>query len=116
VSDLRALQGKVTAIEEVTSAARSHWAIKLNVISDTLLRGVWLRKIVLDTDTFFIEGSAISTQRNEMANVHDFTSQLKESEGFLQGFDNFELGSIQRRKIGKTELADFLFTADLEIK
>ncbi|MFT5386991.1 MAG: Tfp pilus assembly protein PilN [Candidatus Omnitrophota bacterium] len=89
----------------------SSWAEKLNVLSDSLPEGIWLRKINLTQKMIFVEGSAVSRQHQEMISVHEFTASLKKNKSFLLGFENMELGSIQRRKINTVEIADFLIKA-----
>lgn len=113
IKEMRELEVKQKAVEKITLSDRILWAPKLNIISDKMDRGVWLTRIRLKDGTFFIEGSAISKQGDEMINVHTFTASLKNETDFLDKFGNLELGSIQRRYISKTEVADFLITANL---
>ena len=113
IKELRELQVKQKAIQKITMEDRTLWAPKLNIISDKMDRGVWLTRMRLTDGVFFIEGSAISKQGDEMINVHTFTGSLKNETAFLEKFSDLELGSIQRRYISKTEVADFLITATL---
>lgn len=114
LSELRFLQNQYKAIDGITIGREVVWSQKLNIISDSLPRGAWLRKIVLSGDIFYIEGSAISKQGDEMITVHKFTSNLKDDDVFLNRLTEFELGSIQRRKIKKIDIADFLITTKLK--
>jgi len=114
ISQLRDFQKKQNAIESLTKKSEVSWSEKINIISDSIPRGVWLKRISLTEDILFIEGSAISRQNNEMINVHAFTSNLKKSSRFLMQFDDLELGSIQRRKIHRIEIADFLISSKLK--
>ena len=114
LSELRFLQNQYKAISGITIGSDVIWSHKLNIISDSLPRGAWLRKIVLSGDVFYIEGSAISKQCDEMIMVHRFTSNLKNEKNFLKKLTAFELGSIQRRKIKKIDIADFLITTKLK--
>ena len=113
IQEMRDLQARHKAIEKITTDDRIIWSQKLNVLSDSVARGVWLNRVRLKDGVFFIEGSAISKQNDEMINVHSFTSSLKDEKLFLDKFVDLELGSIQRRYISKTEVADFLITAEL---
>ncbi|HLF17453.1 MAG TPA: hypothetical protein VI749_00965 [Candidatus Omnitrophota bacterium] len=113
LQEMRELQAKHKAIEKITTDDRISWSQKMNILSDGIVRGVWLTRVRLKEGVFFIEGSAISKQNDEMINVHSFTSNLKNEKSFLEKFSDLELGSIQRRNIGKTEIADFLITAEL---
>lgn len=114
VSQLKALREKSTALENLTAKHNISWAQKLNILSDSLPRGVWLKKLALNENAFFIEGSAISRQKNEMINVHSLAANLKADEQFLVGLKEIELGSIQSRNIQTVEVADFLITAELK--
>jgi len=113
LKEIRELQGKQKAIEKITMEDRVLWAPKLNVISDKIDRGIWLTRIRLKDGIFFIEGSALSKGGDEMINVHTFTSDIKNEPLFVEKVSDLELGSIQRRYINKTEVADFLITAKL---
>lgn len=114
LNQLRTLQGTQKALLSILPEQKVLWAQKLNILSDSLPRGVWLRKVHLDEDVFFIEGSAISTDNESIINVHQFTSNLKVQKEFLEHFDDLELGSIQRRKIKQIEIADFMITAKIK--
>lgn len=114
VNELRSLQGKQKAAENVVSGEKISWSQKLNILSDNLPRGVWLKRIRLEAEGLSIEGSAISEGGEEMINVHRFTAGLKGQKEFLEHFTDLELGSIQRRKIKHIEVADFVITARLK--
>lgn len=114
VNELRTLQGTQKALQEILPERKISWAQKLNILSDSIPRGVWLRRVSLDTETLFIEGSAISTDNEAIINVHQFTSALKNQKEFLEHFKDLELGSIQRRKIKQVDIADFMITAEMK--
>jgi Tfp pilus assembly protein PilN len=113
LNQLRELQANIKTINEATKKDGLEWAEKLNIISDSLPKGVWLSKLSLKDDVLFIEGSAVSKQQREMINVHLFDSNLKSNKNFLEHFKDFEPGSIQRRKVQNMEMADFLITIKL---
>lgn len=114
ITELRELQNKLKSIEKITTNQQSVWSKNLNVLSDSLPRGVWFRKIALGDGMFFIEGSAISRQKDEMINVHGFIANLKAHENFQKNFEEIELGSIQRRKLNNMDMADFLINIKLK--
>ena len=114
INEMRAVQGKYKAIEEIVTKGGVSWAQKLNLLSDNLPRGMWFNKLVLDDDMLLVEGSAISRDTNEIINVHRLTVALKENEEFMRDFVDLELGSIQRRKIKNVEIADFVITMRLK--
>ena len=114
ISEMRIFQGKYRAIENIAENGNLSWAQKLNILSDSLPRGVWLKKVALEDDMFFIEGSAVSKAGTEIISIHHLTSNLKKNDHFTQHFTDIELGSIQRRKINNVEIADFIITMKLQ--
>ncbi|MCA9401761.1 MAG: PilN domain-containing protein, partial [Candidatus Omnitrophica bacterium] len=114
IQEMRNLQNNFKAIDEIITENNTSWAYQLNVISDSIPKGVWLKKLSLSGGVLYMDGSAISKQQKEMIAVHSFTSNLKKNEYFMEQFKNLEQGAIQRRKVNTTEIADFLITAELE--
>ena len=114
LNELRGLQNKQQTIEGIIAKDNRLWARKLNTISDTLPREVWLKKIALTEEMLFIEGSAISKQRKEMGNVHNFVNNLKADENFLTDLSDFGLGSIKNSQINKVEVSDFVISAKIK--
>lgn len=114
INELRALQSTQKAVEDILPGRKICWAQKLNILSDSIPRGVWLKRVHLEGDVLLIEGSAISTDNEAMINVHQFTSTLKSQREFLEHFNDLELGSIQRRKIKQMDIADFMITVRLK--
>ena len=112
-NELKTVQNKLKSIEEIIGNAHVLWSQKLNILSDDLPRGVWLRKLSANEKMFSVEGSALSKQNEEMINVHTFTTSLKEDKEFMKNFSDLELGSISRRQIDKVDIADFVLTARL---
>ncbi len=112
-TEMRGLQDQLATLDEVTGKSNILWSRKLNILSDTLPRGVWFKKMGFNGDIFSVEGSAISRQGEEMISVHNFTSALKKNKDFLDNFADLKLGSIQTRKLDKIEIADFLITTNL---
>ena len=114
IKNMRNLKSKKNDIEELTKGKDVSWSQKLNILSDILPQGVWLKKINLGKEMFFIQGSAISRQSKEMINVHSFTASLKRKKEFFSSLGELELGSIQRRKIEKVEVADFVIKVEVK--
>ena len=114
VSELREFQGKYKALENVTTQGEFSWAQKLNMLSSLLPRGMWFKKIAVDNDILFIEGSTIPQEANEIVSVSRLISSLQANEEFMKDFSDLELGSIQRRRIKNVEIADFVITMKLK--
>lgn len=112
--ELRILQAKKSAIEKMTSVPKILWSPKLNDISDSMPRGVWLDKIFLEQGLFTIHGSAVSRGSDEMMGVIELVSKLKGKKEFIKHLKIMEIGPIQRRKIESVEIADFSIVAKFQ--
>lgn len=115
LGNMRKLNGKYTALAEITGGETIYWSPKLNAISNHVPRGVWLSKIALTEEMFFIEGSAIARQQNEMISVHRFMSNLKKEKMFIEQLTELGLESIQGRAQDKIDVADFLIKSKLKL-
>mgnify|MGYP001589458327 CR=1 FL=1 len=113
IKDVREAQGRVKNFEEVFGGKKVAWAPKLNEISESLPRGVWLTKVALEDNTLVIQGSSVSKLRTEMSDVHSFTANLKSSKKFMTDFSNIEVGLIKTRTIESLPVAEFTIKADL---
>ncbi len=114
VGELRALQTQVDSIQKITNRKEVLWSQKLNIISDVLPRGVWLKKIALTEEMLFIEGSAIIQKNNQTINIHAFATSLKKDKNFMTQLGDLEVGSIQSRKIQQLDVDDFVFKAKIK--
>ena len=114
LQELRSLQAQHEDVKTMIETGNIVWSQKLNILSDSLPKGVWLRSIVLKEKMFYIDGSAISRQDNEMIGVHNFVSILKASPDFLSNLSDLELGSIQSRDVKNIEVADFIIKSELK--
>jgi Tfp pilus assembly protein PilN len=110
LGELRDYQAKIKTVKDMTKSENISWAEKMNILSDSLPKGVWLKKITLSDGVLFIEGSAISKEQKEMINVHTLANNLKTNKRFLDQLNDLELGSIQRQHIQTLEIADFLIS------
>ncbi|MFH1360301.1 MAG: PilN domain-containing protein [Candidatus Omnitrophota bacterium] len=111
---LQTIRNKINAVEKVTTENRISWAQKLNDISDSLPKGVWLNKLSLDRNFLLIDGSAVSKEGIEMQSPQTFILNLKNRQSFVKGVENIDIGSIQRRQIKSVQIADFLITVKLQ--
>jgi hypothetical protein len=114
IKEMNALKDKNTAIEGISGNNNILWSKKLNHISDNMSQGVWVTKITYSDDIVYIGGSAIARQKNELLNAHSLVSNLKADKEFLRHFAEVEMGSVQRRMLGKNKIADFLITIKIE--
>ena len=113
-SELRDMHKKMTTITGIASAKTGQWSRKLNILSDTLPKGVWLKKISLDNKSLTLEGGVFSKAGSEIVIVGDFVADLKKDPAFADDFSSIEVQSIQRGRQGPTEVAEFIVTAKLK--
>ncbi len=114
INELRTLQAKGKSIEQLKIGQDVLWSRKFNQISDSIARGVWIKKILLKENAMLIEGSAISQDKDGMISVHGFASTLKNQKDFLNDFASFEVDSIQRHRVNNVEISDFWIKAKLK--
>ena len=67
VGRLDVLRQKLDLIEGITSGKRVLWAQKLNIVSDLILPGVWLERMILAPGFFSLEGKSVS---NKIGRAH----------------------------------------------
>lgn len=96
------------------AAGRINWAEKLNMISLGLTSGVWLNELSLSGNKFFLSGSALSLQKQEMSLINKLLTNLKNNPDFFRGFNSLDLDSVQKRTVGGYEIADFTFRGSLK--
>jgi hypothetical protein len=113
-SESKELKDQFILISGMTTQKTVVWSPKFNVISDSVSKGLWLRRMVLDKDGLTMEGSVVSKSQNEVANVGLFLSTLKQNDLFMKDFSSLEVNSIQRGKNNSIEVTDFTAIAKLK--
>ena len=73
LGQIRTLQKRINEIDKITSSPFV-WSAKLNALSDSVPRGIWLNKLEYVSDQLIINGSAVSKRKDEMIIVEDFSS------------------------------------------
>lgn len=112
--NLQEVQKEVKSIKDITEGQSSSWSQKLNTLSDSLPKGVWLRKITLTDKQLFIEGSTVSQGQSEIINVGNFVSNMKKDADFMKDFESIEVDYIQSRKSEGLQVSDFTILAKLK--
>jgi Tfp pilus assembly protein PilN len=107
---------RVNSIAKLTKKGRISWAKKLNILSDVMPQGVWLRRIEFTGSELIIEGSSVSLKGEEVILVNKFSSALKNDKDFYFDFKDMELDSIKQRQIKNMEVADFILDTKLKEK
>lgn len=105
------LRKKLATISDLTTKKAMLWSQKLNILSDSLPKGIWLNKISWTNNALTIEGNAYSKLHDEITIVGNFVSNLKRDANFSKDFLSIELNSVNRIKKGATEIAEFKITA-----
>lgn len=101
------LKTRASIINELTKR-RFLWAQKLNELSDLTLPCLWFTRIYTDGSSgLVIEGSVVSANEEEMANVGKFIKAIKEDDEFFKYFKNIKLETVQRKTKYTTDVVDF---------
>ena len=111
--DQKWISDKTKAVNRLTKEGRISWAKKLNMISDELPQGVWLRNVDFSGVDLIVEGSSVSTKGEEVVLIYKFTTALKNNSDFYSDFKDLEVGSITSRQIKSIEISDFILSAKL---
>lgn len=110
------------------------WAKKMNMLSDLIIPGIWLRQLSLEKKAadqvqaaaspqgnkfLKIEATAVSVDHDEMGTIGNFVRNLKLDKEFFQDFKGIELEGVLRRQIAMVEVMDFtlicLFKQEVEL-
>lgn len=114
---------------------RAQWAPRLNLLSDTLVPGVWFTRLTLaPVDAklsakvspktkgprpepsppagrrleLLVAGTALIPQGGEPSPLAALLRSLKQHPEFTRWFDAVELKSVERRKVGPLDVSDFV--------
>ncbi len=110
-------KNRINVLMGLTVKKSLPWSPKFNAISDALPRGLWIRRMVYDRNGLSMDGSVVSKSQNEINNVGQFLSGLKQNKDFMGGFASLEVNSIQRGKSNAVEVTDFnVMAKSVEIK
>jgi Tfp pilus assembly protein PilN len=93
---------------------RIGWAEKLNKLSLYLPKGIWFNSITLSSKELIIQASAFSLQKEEMNLINAFIENLKKDAVFSNDFKSMELGAVQKRLAGSSEVTDFVLVFALK--
>ncbi len=115
-SEQKEIAEKIKSIDKLTKKGRISWAKKLNIISDVLPQGVWIRLINFTGKELTIEGSSVSLKGEDVVLVNKFAFALKNNVDFSSDLRDLEVSSIKRRQIKNMEVADFILMAIVKEK
>lgn len=84
---------------------------ELNIISDSLSKGVWLTELSLSRENIDIKGSCVSASAQELSQIGKFLAALKSHKKMTDYFPYLELVYVQRSKISAIEIIDFVISS-----
>ncbi len=124
-SEIAAMRSELKRIKSLTEK-KLFWSSLLNALSDSMTKGVWLRKLSVTEElrkatppagkgsrsskmvrTLSLEGSIISPGQ-ETAYIGKFIKELKSHPVFNELFDQIELSNIHQKKIKEFDVYDFV--------
>ena len=99
------------------------WAKKMNMLSDLIIPGIWLRQLSLEKEaadqtqtavglshgnrSMKLAATAVSVDHDEMGTIGNFVRNLKLNKEFFEDFKGIELEGVLRRQIATVEVMDF---------
>lgn len=110
IDQIREENAKHKALEKLFSnmySSRLDIAPELNALSDHLPQGLWLDEVFFSERVWEIKGKCFSASSSEMTQIGQFLNTLKSDKDSARAFSSLELGSVQRKKLGSTEIAEW---------
>lgn len=107
---------KQMSIAQRMANDRILWSPKLHILSKYLPVGIWFREVEISQDNFTLHGSVISIDREEISLIRQFVDNLVNDNEFMKDFQDFELRSVQKRKIVYHDVSDFILVGTLRQK
>jgi len=108
------LRSKVSSITKGTASKYVGWSKRLNVLSDSVVKGMWFKKITIDSKSMVIEGYAVSKMQSDMTTVNTFVSILRKDNSFMADFSVIEVNNVVKEKRGIVDISKFNITAKMK--
>lgn len=119
VDEMKREVQKYKALQDLFSRAgaqRARAAAALNLISDVLPEGVWLTGLSLSAQAGELSGACVSAEGGEITQVGKLLNALKQEPELKTVFPELELSSVKRRKLGPSEIVEFVMSANKQAK
>lgn len=119
VDEMKSEVQKYKAFQDLFSRAgaqRARAAAALNLISDVLPEGVWLTGLSLSAQAGELSGACVSAEGGEITQVGKLLNALKQEPELKAVFPELELSSVKRRKLGPSEIVEFVMSANKQAK
>ncbi len=90
---------------------RSHWASRLNALSDLIPAGMWLTELTLDPQSkLVLQGVAISQGGEGMTLIRRYVQDLKADPRLAGALRDIQIETVQNVQEGQIELMKFTLT------
>lgn len=119
VDEMKSEVQKYKALQDLFSRAgaqRARAVAALNLISDALPEGVWLTGLSLSAQVGELSGACVSAEGGEITQVGKLLNALKQEPELKTAFPELELSSVKRRKLGPSEIVEFVMSANKQAK
>lgn len=119
VDEMKSEVQKYKALQDLFSQAgaqRLRSAQVLNLISDAMPQGTWLTELSLFAEVSELSGACVSAEGLEIVQVGKLLNALKQEPELRRVFPELELASVKRRKVGPTEVVEFVMSAKKQAK
>lgn len=119
VDEMKSEVQKYNALQDLFSKAaaqRARAAAALNLISDVIPEGVWLTGLSLSAQAGELSGACVSAEGGEITQVGKLLNALKQEPELKAVFPELELSSVKRRKLGPSEIVEFVMSANKQAK
>lgn len=120
---LEAAQRRAAALQAL-KGPQARWAPRLNVLSDSLVAGLWFTGVqygmppegsegqppdpsLPTTPRLWVTGSAIVLAEGEDAPVKRLLQRVQSHPEFAQWFHSIELKGVEHRRLGQESISDF---------
>lgn len=107
---------KLSGIREELTRGRFNVSLKMNIISNAITRGVWLKELTMSKDRLMIKGSCVYSSSGEFPQINQFFNSLKDDKRITDSFKQLQLASVQRSMFQGVEVVDFTVSAQVQKK
>lgn len=109
--DLRNMLGNIT---KGMLSKHVGWSRRLNVLSDSVVKGMWFKRLTFDGKSLLIEGYAVSKMQSDMTTVNTFLSNLRKDGGFMADVSAIDVNNVVKEKRGLVDVSKYSVTAKMK--
>ncbi len=112
-SEMMEIKKKMNSMGSAVSKSKDY-SRKLNTISDSLVKGMWLRRLTVDATALTLEGTVFTRSQTDMVTISTFVGNLKKDAVFMEDFSAIEINSVQKEKKGNLDVSNFTIVGKLK--